>query len=503
MSYCIYLRKSRKDDESTVEETLKKHKKILLKFAKERNFFIEKIYEEVVSGETIEKRIEMQKLLKDVENRKYEGVIVLEIERLARGNTIDQGIVAQIFKISNTKIITPIKIYNPNNEFDEEYFEFNLFMSRREYKVINRRLQRGRIVSVKEGNYIGSVAPFGYEKIKKEKRHTLKINEEQAEIVRLIFNLYTEKNLGILKISKYLNDIGVKPLKSDIWTKSTIQNILKNPVYIGKIKWNERKEISIIKNGEIKKIRPKSKDYILVDGIHKNIIENKQFEKAQEIMKKHSNTPLKKQNTLKNCLAGIIKCGYCGRNLVRRPYNKTTQKDTLICTTVGCKNISSPLYIVEEKVFEFLEKYIGDCKIFIDDLENEKDKEKQILKSNIKKLEEEEKNLKNQLDKVYNFLEEGIYSKQIFLNRFNYLDLKLKNLNNKLQNNKNKLKLIEDEKIHKKIENEIQIKNMDIQLKNKLLKQTIEYIIYKKEKNCRWHNDLDDFELIIFPKVFF
>lgn len=84
----------------------------------------------------------------------------MEVERLARGDTIDQGLVAQAFKFSDTRIITPVKSYDPNNEFDEEYFEFGLFMSRREYKVINRRLQRGRLASVKEGKWVSNRAPY-------------------------------------------------------------------------------------------------------------------------------------------------------------------------------------------------------------------------------------------------------------------------------------------------------------------------------------------------------
>lgn len=70
-------------------------------------------YKEIVSGESIAARPQMQKLLNDVTEGMYDGVLVMEIERLARGNTIDQGIVAQAFKDSNTKIITPIKVYDP------------------------------------------------------------------------------------------------------------------------------------------------------------------------------------------------------------------------------------------------------------------------------------------------------------------------------------------------------------------------------------------------------
>ena len=127
-----------------------------------------KIYREIVSGDSISARPQMQLLLADISEKKYKGIIVMEVERLARGNTIDQGIVAQAFKDSGTMIITPIKTYDPLNEFDEEYFEFSLFMSRREYKTINRRMQAGRLSAVKEGNYISSVTPYGYRKISPE-----------------------------------------------------------------------------------------------------------------------------------------------------------------------------------------------------------------------------------------------------------------------------------------------------------------------------------------------
>ena len=143
--YAIYLRKSRADMEAEAKgegETLARHEHILLELANKKGLRIGKVYREIVSGETIESRPEMQKLLSDVKLGKWKGVLVVEVERLARGETIDQGVVAKAFRISNTKIVTPMKTYDPNDEFDEEYFEFGLFMSRREYKVINRRFYR-------------------------------------------------------------------------------------------------------------------------------------------------------------------------------------------------------------------------------------------------------------------------------------------------------------------------------------------------------------------------
>lgn len=127
--YAIYLRKSRADAETEARgegETLARHEKMLLDLAEKMGIKIDKIYREIVSGETIEARPEIQKLLSDVKKGMWKGVLVVEVERLARGETMDQGIVAKAFKISDTKIITPMKTYDPNDEFDEEYFEFGL-----------------------------------------------------------------------------------------------------------------------------------------------------------------------------------------------------------------------------------------------------------------------------------------------------------------------------------------------------------------------------------------
>jgi len=152
----MYLRKSRADIEAEARgegETLKRHEKILIDLAKKKNIIIGKIYREIISGESIAARPVVQELLTDIESRMWTGVLVVEVERLARGDTVDQGIIARTFKYSNTKILTPMKTYDPNNEFDERYFEYTLYFAREEYKTINRRMQHGRVSSVKEGKY--------------------------------------------------------------------------------------------------------------------------------------------------------------------------------------------------------------------------------------------------------------------------------------------------------------------------------------------------------------
>lgn len=93
--YCMYLRKSRADAEAEARgegETLARHEHTLQELAKRRHLPIVKVYREIVSGDSIAARPQMQQLLQDLENNLYDGVLVMEVERLARGNTIDQGL---------------------------------------------------------------------------------------------------------------------------------------------------------------------------------------------------------------------------------------------------------------------------------------------------------------------------------------------------------------------------------------------------------------------------
>jgi DNA invertase Pin-like site-specific DNA recombinase len=523
MSYCIYLRKSRADLEAEARgegETLARHKKILLELSKRLKINLTEIYHEIVSGETIASRPIMQQLLSEVEQGLWEGVLVIEIERLARGDTIDQGIVAQAFKFSKTKIITPVKTYDPNNEYDEEYFEFGLFMSRREYKTINRRLQNGRITSVKEGKYLGSKPPYGYnrKKLERQKGFTLEINQEQAEIVKLIFELYTKgesksdgtsKRIGVSLIVRKLNELKTLPMNGDVWVPATIQSLLRNPVYVGKIRWNSRPSIKKMTNGQIRKERPRAKpeDWILVEGLHEPIIDHATWELAQMFLSENPTRPVPHNKKIENPLSGLIICGMCGRRMVRRPYGGR-QAETLMCPITACKNVSSRLIDVETKLIQSLEIWLCNYKIVWEN-ENIKQSKTQIdIKKNaIRKLDIELSNISKQMDNLHNLLEQGIYSIEKFLERSKILSDRAEEIQ---QNKNNFIEALEqntkDEEIKKliipKIEKVLELYSASSSpaFKNELLSEVLEKVVYTKSKNGRWHNRPDDFELVLFPK---
>jgi len=524
--YCIYLRKSRADVEAEARgegETLKRHEQALLELAKRLKINVTKIYREIVSGETIAARPVMQQLLSDVEQGMWEGVLVMEVERLARGDTIDQGIVAQTFKYSDTKIITPLKIYDPNNEFDEEYFEFGLFMSRREYKTINRRLQRGRLASVKEGKWVGNKPPYGYvrKRLVGQKGYTLEPHPEQAEVVKLIFELYTKgelqedgtyKRLGISLIVRKLNDMGIPPAKGDVWVPASVQTILRNPAYIGMIRWNFRPQVKKMIEGKMQKIRPRKNpdDWVLVKGLHEPIIDMTTWNLAQEYLKENPPKPCPRDMEIKNPLAGIVVCGICGRRMVRRPYNGK-YPDTLICHNTACQNVSSQLSMVENRLLEALEDWLKKYKLnwnLMDDDESDHNIQIEVLKKAINKTEEELTTLKKQLNNIYDLLEQGVYSTDTFLERSRILSERIeenKQTREKLIQELQKEEMREKSKrsIIPKVERVLELYRStdDPAFKNELLKEVLEKAVYIKTVNGRWHHRPDEFELVLYPKL--
>ena len=515
--YAIYLRKSRADIENEQKDNidvLQRHEYMLLELAKRQNLNVVEIYKEVVSGDSIASRPKMQELLQAVGIGEYDGVLVADIDRLSRGDTIDQGIVAQAFKFTDTQIITPTKAYNPNNEFDEEYFEFGLFMSRREYKTIRRRMTRGRESAVKEGKYIGTYAPYGYVKIQRGKDCTLEINPEQADIVKLIYDLYTRDHdrLGYYAIADKLNGMNIPTMRNKAWLFSTVKAILKNPVYIGKLRWHYKKEVKKIIDGEIKvtTVTNKEGEYILSDGIHEPIIDIETWEKAQNYIKQIPPSPAPLKNGLKNPFAGIIICGICGKKMFRKPY--INKPDSLYCDNRNCENKGTYYNLVEREILLSLQNWIDDYKtrnnVKFTKYKSNSKSQISIKEKQVEKIEKDKGVLEKQLEKAYVLLEQGIYDAKEFLERSAALK---KSISDFEKNIKALQKEISAESIHlntnenfiPKVESILQgyDKISSIEEKNKLLKQILSKVIYTRERRNYRDGINNKFEITIFPKI--
>lgn len=523
MGYVIYLRKSRADLEAEAcgeGETLARHRMALMDVAARKNLPVAEIYAEVVSGETISDRPVMQKLLSEVEKGMWNGVLVMEIERLARGDTIDQGIVARAFRFSNTKIITPMKTYDPGNEYDEEYFEFGLFMSRREYKAITRRMQRGRMASVQEGKFVGNRPPYGYKRIKleREKGFILEPIPEQASAVRLIFEWFVNgaqrpdgiyERMGYAKIAKRLNELHFPTSTGIPWPATTVREILTNPVYVGKVRWNRRPQVKHVKDGQVVKERPRAKEDIMIiaQGLHPPIISQELFDAAQSSIRQRRESPVPQGKRLKNPLAKLVVCGLCGKTMVRKPY-RNGYPDTLVCNNPGCVNISSQLHYVEERVLCLLGAWLRGYQWGEDtaslSLENlERGAEKQALV----RLKNELEKMDRQMDQLYNLLEQGVYTTVVFqerngklMEKKNGVEKEISFLEKDITAAKNGV--ISNNAFLPKAEcfQKIYASAGNTSEKNELLKQVLAKVVYIKTKNGRCHdNQPDDFQLVLYP----
>lgn len=496
-----YLRKSRSDDPTlTVEEVLEKHERQLNEWA-ERNLgrqIPEKNkFREVGSGETIESRPEIQKVLKMIESPKIKGVLVKEVSRLGRPSLKEIGILSELFQYSNTLIITPERVFDLRNKYDKDAFEREMMRGNEYLEYFKEIQQNGRLASVSQGNFIGSVPPYGYNKIwvmdGKKKCPTLEIKESEATIVRMIFDMFVNKNIGVHLIARKLDEMKIKPPKGEHWSPEALRDMLVNIHYIGKVKWNWRKTVAIVENGEVKKTRPKAQvgEYLIYDGRQEPIVTDEIFKAASE---KIGNNPRTKPTVkLRNPLAGVLYC-HCGRAMTMRTYGnkgKERAEPRYLCDgQVHCQTGSCLCSEILDRVCDILKRCIEDFEIRLTD--NTGDSAKLHAKL-IKSLEKQMEDIKARELSQWEQQSHPDPSQRMPAEIFKQLNERL--LREKEEVQQALCKAYEsmpepvdyEEKIVRFKDALEALKNPDVdaQAKNNLLKACIERIEYKREKPKR------------------
>lgn len=497
--YIMYLRKSAMDSDfeaSTVEETLKRHKKTLTDYAKSMKLNVDVILEEVVSGESLASRPQMMKCLELVNTGEYEGVLCMDIDRLSRGNSMDSGYITQVLQINQCKIVTPSKTYDLANDSDEQFTDMKFLFSRYELKTITKRMHRGRDASAMEGKYIGSVPPFGYERYKLQgiKGYSLKINPAQAEIVRLIFDLYTNKGLGYDKVINEVKKLGIQPTYPiKVWDRHTVQHIIKNPVYIGKIRYKHKPQTKTMVDGKIVKKRKlnKADDIIVVDGLHEPIISEELWNKAKELQARK--VPVKVGKELQNPFAKVVICGKCGRVITRKaaPNHRQYRID---CPAIGCDTRSMYFDEFEEAVVAEMKKWFENYKIT---LSSEETPEQDTLKNAYDSILSQLASLEDQQNKICDLLEKGVYTIEVFSKRNGKLQSDIDTLKESARSieaelNKPKTKVDIVPAVQKLLDS---YDTLDVKEKNELWQEVMVKIEYFAEPNEK------DFHLKFYPRL--
>lgn len=500
LNVAVYLRKSRTDMEAEARgegETLSKHRRSLMDLAKRNQYGIDDIYEELESGDRILDRPEMQRMLSAVQNGKYNAVLCMDIDRLGRGNMIDQGLIQEAFKTSRTLIITPRKVYNLEDEMDEEWTEFEAFMARRELKIITRRMQRGRRDSSREGKHIAKKPPYGYARGEDLKLYP---DPDTAPVIRQIFE-WSAEGLGQMQIARKLTELGVlSPAGNNVWQSSSIHALLKNPAYRGKIVWGKhqyRKRTNGTKGYD--RNRQSEEKWIVHEDAHEALVDEETYARYLQAVDKKPKVSNKRE--LSNPLASILFCSQCHRVMTRRPRHNRPH-DQLLCVTHGCDTRGIAFDAVEERMLETLRDILDNLKF-----ENKKtskrnaDGELALLQRKETELQKSTEELWEQRGNLHDLLERGVYDADTFLDRNRLLGERIENAEKELSETKGRM--IDLEKRTMRIPDlrprliivlNSYGKAKTAKKKNELLKSVIERIEYTRQQS--W-SKRDQFELDI------
>ena len=502
--YAIYLRKSRADVEAEKlgeGETLARHKKILAELAARKSLYVEKIYQEIVSGETIEARPQIQELIKDCYAGKYRGIIIIDVDRLSRGNQGDMQVIMDCLRYSNNRngllVITPTKTYDvAHNADDEEYMEFVLFMSRREYKTIQKRLERGRRQAVVEGNYMGSYRPYGYNILKTKTSRTLIPNEEEAPIVKKIYKWAIEESMTPGKIARRLDALGVHTYTGEPeWNASTVKTILTNPTYTGKVRWNDRMRVKTMIDGKLVSSRPRSNHtdhYMLYDGKHEALVSEEDF---GAVSSRFHSDKTKSGLKLANPLAGLLICPKCKKVFEYKAYKHTNAQPRFHHKPSQiCKVKSAIADDVMKAIAHSLKLYIEDFEMKID---NNPPVDESSVKEQIEALQSELKKIDKRLSRLFDAWEDETISNNEFVERKQVNSERAEAIKEQIRELEGTIPEKEEyeEKIMKLSDalEAILDKDLEAEFKNAYLKAIVDRIEFSRENN-------DEFILDVYLK---
>lgn len=478
MDVLMYLRKSRAEElHDTTDETVRRHKEQLYATAKRMGLHVIMTFEEVRSGESLSSRPQALAMLEAISTGNYGGVLVMDVDRLGRSSMFEQGLIFDTFRRYGVKIITPNKVIDPNNDDDEDKFAIESVFARWELKAYKRRSRRGIDKSVDEGSYLAN-APYGYKKTVVNRQPTLEIYEPEAEFVRMIFDMYVNQGVGTLSIANYINALGAHPSRSDKFGRTSVAYIIKNPVYIGKTVWN--KQHYVIENG-VRHSYPTPEKKKITEGIHPAIIDEETFARAQEIMKKQWHKKYY-DGTVANPLAGLVRCGNCGRTMFRHPSGNRIKIPFLMCLEKGCIP-THPLEEVEAAVLANIREQLAALDL---NIENSKAPDVSNYDKSIATAEKELKSISSQISRIHDLLEQGVYDIDTFIDRRDSLNERTEALKKHIVAEQNRRQAVLDsdlraasEKVHSVLE---VYEASDPSTRNELLRSIIDYVIYNKEK---------------------
>lgn len=302
----------------------------LIKFAEFQGMEVVREYCDAgKSGKNISGRPEFSQMLQDVaEDRDgVDFVLVFKLSRFGR-NAADVLNSLQYIQDFGVNLICVEDGIDSSKDSGKLTITVLSAVAEIERENILVQTMEGRKQKAREGKWNGGQAPFGYDL--DSKNGTLTVNQQEAEIVRIIFRKFANEGMGAERICDYLNQHGyskkkIRKNELNYFARSFIMKILDNPVYVGKIAYG-RSATEKVKGSRDQYRRVKTDEYLVVDGLHEAIIDKELWE-AVRIRRKETGVKWNKTHSLEHehILSGILRCPVCGSGLVgmvRRRKNK-------------------------------------------------------------------------------------------------------------------------------------------------------------------------------------
>jgi len=289
------------------------------------------IYQEEkgASGKNIEGRPQFQQMLSDIaKNRDIDYVVVYNMSRFAR-NAANALTTLQKLKSYNVSLYVIKEGIDSTTKMGETMFSFASIFADLERDNIRENTTAGRYQKARNGLWNGAQAPFGY----RLDSGKLVIQEDEAEVVRIIFDRYVHTPDGIHKIAVWLNEHGYKKEprgngKYVFFNPETLKNILDNPVYAGKIAYGRRRMEQVEgENNEFHPVRQDREDWQISEKQHEAIVSSELFEEAQKRREAESTPFPRKRTDHVNLLAGLLGCPVCGRKMIATNTGGKVKKD--------------------------------------------------------------------------------------------------------------------------------------------------------------------------------
>ena len=433
----IYLRLSSDDGDKAESDIIRNQRSLLQDFVSKHSelSLIEEYVDDGYSGANFE-RPAFQRMMEDVRNHKINCIIVKDLSRLGR-NYIETGrYLEKIFPVLGVRFIAVNDHYDSadtKNDADQIIVPFKNLINDAYCRDISMKIRSQLEIKRKKGEFTGSYASYGYAKDPVDKNH-LVIDEYAAEIVRFIFNMKMDgysadriamklNEMGVLTPMEYKRSCGFnytcgfRSYKDAKWCATSVLRILKNELYVGTMVQGKTRKINY-KVKACMDVRPE--DWVKVEGTHEPIVSREIFECVQNLMKLDTRTSPEEEMIY--IFSGLLRCGDCGQNMVRRVvkkkgkqycyYHCSTYKNKEGCTSHNISDVK-----LQKVVLEAIQKQIAllvQADAIMAQIENIPQQQfgVKLLDSQIRTLNAEVQKYKDLRNNLYQDMVDGIITRE-------------------------------------------------------------------------------------------